>query len=80
MNRNFMRLCQVFFNRMQLTSASTLTKGLSDDSLWKNLSGREHQLIGKTIAKYSSLFEGNCPCMVNVSYKYTDNNGRGIYR
>lgn len=79
MNRKWYRLCQVIFNRFQSSSANRLSKGTDGDVLWRSLTGREHQLIGKTIAKYGAAFENNCPVAVKVVYGYTDEYGNGIY-
>lgn len=79
MTRKIIRNAQIFFNRMQSSSARTLQEGLKNDELWMSLSGKEHQKIGKTIAKYPTYFAMNCPILVKVNYSYTDNNGNGIY-
>ena len=79
MTKRLFRLSQVFFIRLQLSSERTLNKGLKEDDLWMSLSGREHQIIGKTIAKYHTYLAMNCPIPVRVNYAYTDNNGNGIY-
>lgn len=79
MTRRMFRLSQVVFNRFQQSHARTLAQGLKHDLLWMSLSGREHQVIGKIIAKYNNYFATNCPVSVRVNYNYTDNNGNGIY-
>lgn len=79
MQRRIFRLSQIFFIRMQLSGGKTLNKGLQGDALWMSLSGKEHQIIGKTIAKYHEYFAMTCPIPVKVDYSYTDNNGNGIY-
>ena len=72
-------IAQHVFNRLQLSGAKTLNQGLKGDALWMSLSGKEHQMIGKIIAKYHAYFSMNCPIPVKVNYSYTDNNGNGIY-
>lgn len=73
------RIAQIVFNRMQLSGAKTLNQGLKGDALWMSLSGKEHQMIGKIIAKYHTYFLMNCRVPTRVDYYYTDNNGNGIY-
>lgn len=84
MTRKLFRLSQVVFNRLQASNAQTsntltLNQGLKGDPHWLSLSGTEHQLVGKTIAKHHTYFAMNCPIPVKVNYNHTDKNGRGIY-
>ena len=73
------RISQIVFNRLQLSGERTLSRGLKHDLLWESLSGKEHQMVGKIIARYNTYFAMNCPVPVRVNYSYTDNNGNGIY-
>lgn len=79
MTRRLFRLSQIIFIRLQLSGGKTLNEGLKSDALWMSLSGKEHQIIGKIIAKYHTYFAMSCPIPVKVNYSYTDNNGNGIY-
>ncbi len=79
MTRRLFRISQVIFIRLQLSGGKTLARGLKHDVLWMSLSGEEHQIIGKIIARYHSYFAANCPIPVKVNYFYTDKNGNGIY-
>lgn len=79
MTRKLFRLAQVIFNRFQASCARTLSQGLKNDLIWNSLSGREHQIIGRIIAKYNDYFVSNCPVCVRAAYSYTDDNGNGIY-
>ncbi len=79
MTRRLFRLSWIMFTRLQLTNARTLSQGLKNDILWNSLSGREHQIIGKIIARYNNFFAANCPVTVKINYSHTDNRGNGIY-
>lgn len=79
MTRRLFRISRIVFKRMQVSPGKTLSQGLKGDDLWMSLSGREHQIVGKTIARYYAYFAENCPIPVRVNYKYTDNRGNGIY-
>ncbi|MBO5373422.1 MAG: hypothetical protein J6A75_12010 [Lachnospiraceae bacterium] len=80
MTRRLFRIAQVVFNRFQTSRARTLAKGLKYDVLWNSLSGREHQIIGKLIARYHNYFAANCPIAIRLNYSYTDDYGNGIYK
>lgn len=72
-------ISQIIFNKLQLTSGKTLSRALKNDDFWLSLSGTEHQLVGKTIARYHDDFANNCPIPVICDFSHTDHCGNGIY-
>lgn len=79
MTKELFKISQIIFNKMQSSGARTLSRGLKKDPLWRTLSGTEHQMIGRIIAKYHDYFAMMCPIDVKINYSYTDMNGNGIY-
>lgn len=79
MTKKLFETSQIIFNKFQASGARTLSRGLKGDALWLSLSGTEHQMVGKIIAKHHDYFAMRCPIVVKINYSYTDTNGNGIY-